>query len=226
MLNKIKAAVSRQIALKENMRYQKIYTKYKEFTMIPEGIYIKNLKLAEELKNQTGDVVECGVWRGGMIAGISEILGKEHHYYLYDSFEGLPAAKEIDGKTALEWQNNKEGAYYHDNCKAEIDFSNKAMSLAGVDYTCVKGWFDETVPTNTHSKISLLRLDGDWYESTLTCLKHLYPRVVKNGLILIDDYYTWDGCSRAVHDYLSSIQSVSRIYTGLGEVAFIRKNDD
>lgn len=207
-------------------KYVSLYSKYRDFTMVPENFYIANLKVAERAKDLEGDVVECGVWRGGMIAGISELLGKSKHYFLYDSFEGLPEAKEVDGAAAIQWQNNKEGELYYDNCKAEMEFANKAMKLSGVSFTCIKGWFDQTVPLNKHEKISLLRLDGDWYDSTMVCLQHLYPKVASNGVIIIDDYYTWDGCSRAVHDYLSSVKSASRIYTGFDKVAYIIKKDN
>jgi O-methyltransferase len=71
----------------------------------------------------------------------------------------------------------------------------------------VPGWFDETVPPLARrlrgEGIALLRLDGDWYESTTVCLEHLEPLVHEEGVIVIDDYYAWDGCARAVHDYLS-----------------------
>lgn len=201
-----------------------LFEKYRSFTMINEASYLANLQIARKSSKIQGDVVECGVWRGGMIAGIAELLGKEKKYHLYDSFEGLPEAKEIDGKGAIDWQKNTAGDYYFDNCKAEIEFAEKAMNLSGAPFACYKGWFCDTLPSNTLSQISLLRLDGDWYDSTMDCLKHLFPKVVKGGVVLIDDYHTWDGCSRAVHDYLSSIQSTSRISSHKG-VAYIIKND-
>lgn len=212
-------------ASKQMQQYKALYAKYGSFTMTPENYYVANLRVAEKAKGIEGDVVECGVWRGGMIAGIAELLGKNKHYYLYDSFEGLPPAKEIDGDSAIQWQNNKEGEKYYDNCKAEIEFAQTAMKKTGVPFTCVKGWFDATVPLNKIDQISLLRLDGDWYDSTMVCLQHLFPKVVSNGIIIIDDYYIWDGCSRAVHDYLSSIRSASRIFTGYDRVAYIIKKD-
>lgn len=206
--------------------YDGIYNKYRDFTMNPKRYYLTNLRLAQKYSHLQGDVVECGVWRGGMIAGMAEILGKDRQYHLYDSFEGLPPAKEVDGQTAIDWQKDTESKTYYDNCKAEMSFATTAMEMAGVPFQCVKGWFDETVPNNTLGPIAILRLDGDWYDSTMVCLKHLYPKVVKNGLIIMDDYYFWDGCSKATHDYLSSIQSPSRIYTGTADVAYIIKKED
>jgi hypothetical protein len=79
------------------------------------------------------------------------------------------------------------------------------MIMSGVpSYYLVKGWFDQTLPKSTiYDPIAVLRLDGDWYDSTLTCLENLFSRVSTGGLVIIDDYYTWDGCARAVHDFLS-----------------------
>ena len=207
------------------LKNKEIFEKYKDYTMIPNIFYIDNLELSSLVKNIEGDVVECGVWRGGMVAGIAEILGKERTYRLFDSFEGLPEAKEIDGKSAVNWQKNKEGRFYYDNCAAEEKYAREAMNLSGASkIEIVKGWFNETVFKNSVQKIALLRLDGDWYESTMTCLEAFYPKIVTNGVIIIDDYYQWDGCSRAVHDYLSKNGITDRIYQSKQGVAYIIKN--
>ncbi len=183
-----------------------IFKKYRNFTMIPQTTYESNLNLLKYIENITGDVVECGVWRGGMIAGFASLLNANNrHFYLFDSFEGLPEVKEIDGEKAKRWQANKNSPFYYENCKAEIGFAKKAMELARCnDFTIVKGWFNETLPnSNFKNGIALLRLDGDWYDSTMTCLEILYDNVVENGIIIIDDYYCWEGCRKAVHDFLS-----------------------
>jgi O-methyltransferase len=191
--------------LKYKYKLTWIYNKYKKYTMIPKSTFLANLKLCWIYKDIPGAIVECGVWRGGMIAAISEILGNERNCYLFDSFEGLPEAKEIDGEAARKWQSDKVGAMYHNNCKAEDFYAQEAMNLAGCkNYQLVKGWFSETLPKfNPDQPIAILRLDADWYESTIQCLDFLYPKVAKGGIIILDDYYTWDGCSRALHDYLS-----------------------
>ena len=140
--------------------------------------------------------------------------------------QGLPAAKEIDGAAAIRWQGDKGSATYYDNCKAEIGFAQTAMKKSGASFELVKGWFAKTLPKFVAPKpIALLRLDGDWYESTMVCLTDLYPKVATSGVIIIDDYFTWEGCSKAVHDYLSSIKSASRIHSSPGGVCYIIKND-
>ena len=92
------------------------------------------------------------------------------------------------------------------------------------NFQIVKGWFSETLPEYPLSSIALLRLDGDLYESTMDCFQQLYHKVVKGGIIIIDDYLSWTGCSRAVHDYLSSINSQS-IIQYFEDVVYIKKND-
>ena len=73
--------------------------------MLHEGKYVNNLELCFEYKRIPGCVVECGVWRGGMSAGMAEVLGVERNYFLFDSFEGLPPAREdLDGTAAVAWQ--------------------------------------------------------------------------------------------------------------------------
>jgi len=204
----------------------KVFLKYADMTMIPADSYIDNLLLAEKFKAVDGDVAECGVWRGGMSAGLAEILGTKRKYFLFDSFEGLPIVKEIDGHEAKAWQDNTTSPYYYDNCKAEIGFAVKCMDKTGASYECIHGWFESTLPVfNKTKKLAVLRLDADWYDSTMQCLTNLYPLVVENGLILIDDYYMWAGCSRAVHDYLSSIKSTSLIRSSTNGVAYIIKQE-
>lgn len=225
-LNTISHTVNK---LKFETDAKKIYKKFRGFTMIDERTFIQNLALIETGKHVNGAIVECGVWRGGMSAGIATLLGPGRHYYLFDSFEGLPPAKEIDGPGAKAWQANTSGPMYFDNCTAEIDFAVNAMELAiGGENNNVhifKGWFKDTlVPSNLPQQINILRLDADWYESTMECLSSLFHLVAVGGIIIFDDYYTWDGCSRAVHDFLSKDKRSERIYQWPhSRIAYIKK---
>jgi len=197
-----------------SIKFSNLYEKYSSYTMIPKPTFVENLKLCKRFRHVRGCIIECGVWRGGMSAAMAEVLGNDRNYYLFDSFEGLPEAKKIDGEAAINWQSNKESPLYYENCKAEIKYADKAMKISGAkNYKLIKGWFSETLPTfESEEEISILRLDGDWYDSTMDCLRFLYPKVAKGGLIIVDDYYAWDGCSRAVHDYLSIQKLSDRIF--------------
>lgn len=189
-----------------------IYLKYKDFTMIPAYMYRANLRLIQKFHEVEGAIVECGTWKGGMSGGIAELLGADRKYFLFDSFEGLPEAKEIDGKNAQEWQNDTDASIYHDNCTASIDDAKMAMKISPAKSVSInKGWFSDTLPHYDGGPIAILRLDGDWYESTMQCLENLYPKLVEGGLMIIDDYHHWTGCARAVHEYLFKINSASRI---------------
>lgn len=206
--------------------YKPIHKKYLEFTMVKRRDYIDCLKLVSQFKHISGSIIECGVWRGGMSAGIAEVMGTARNYYLFDSFEGLPDAKEIDGESAIAWQADKESPGYYDNCKAEMEWAQKAMQLADVTgkASFIKGWFDDTVPQfKTDEAIAVLRLDGDWYDSTMVCLEHLFPKVAEGGLIILDDYYAWDGCSKALHDYLSKYKRPERIIQAYSSGCYLIK---
>lgn len=194
-------------------RFSVMYGKYKEYTMVPKTLFVQNLSLIIHHKSIKGCVVECGVWRGGMIAAIAQTFGNDRNYHLFDSFEGLPDAKPVDGSAAIEWQKNTNSETYFDNCSAEMKWATAAMEKSkSTHFTIHKGWFNQTLPAfTTDEQIAVLRLDGDWYESTMDCLVNLYPKVAQGGIIVIDDYYLWDGCSKAVHDYLSSNKLSSRI---------------
>ena len=80
----------------------------------------------------------------------------------------------------------------------------KPLQKPGRALSAHKGWFQDTLPQfEPERPISVLRLDGDWYEPTVCILDNLFDRVMQGGLIMIDDYYDWDGCTRGVHHFLS-----------------------
>jgi O-methyltransferase len=200
------------------------FSSFKPYTMVPRQLFIQNLLLVKRYKGIKGDVVECGTWKGGCIAAMAKVLGESRDYYLFDSFEGLPPAKEIDGDEAIKWQNDKKSEFYFNNCTASVSDAQEAMKKSQISsYTITKGWFEESLPTFKSDKgIAVLRLDADWYDSTMLILNVLFDQVNIGGLILIDDYHTWNGCSKAVHDYLSKNNRDEKILNKHG-VCFIIK---
>lgn len=212
------------------VRYPGLYSVYKKFskyTMFNYHGYIQNLLLAKKVKVE-GCIIECGTWRGGMIAGFATVLGNHRSYFLFDSFEGLPEVTEKDGDRALKYQiDTKENPEYGwDNCKAEIGFAQEAMKKSGVQhYKLEKGWFENTVPKFDKSqKIALLHLDGDWYESIYLCLEHLYDSVAVGGMVIVDDYTNWDGCTRAVHDFFSKRNLPEKIRQFNNQISYFIKS--
>jgi O-methyltransferase len=194
--------------------------KYRYATMIPPDTFVDNLLLCRTV-GQTGVTVECGSWRGGMSAAMAEV--RPGTSYLFDSFEGLPPIGELDG-------DRTKAAYLAagTNLEAPESAAVDAMRRSGsVDFHIVKGWFDDTLPlfADNRPAIAILRLDGDWYDSTWTALTLLFPLVIDGGLVIIDDYGTWDGCTRAVHDYLSREGRHESIHRTTNGVPFLRKGE-
>ena len=115
-----------------------VYKRYRTYTMIPPHLFESNLLLCEEKAPETGCIVEAGVWRGGMSAGLAGVLPGRVHY-LFDSFEGLPPPEDIDGEAALQWHQDVDGPNYFDNCRADRSFAEEAMAMAGAEASTVQG---------------------------------------------------------------------------------------
>jgi hypothetical protein len=186
-------------------------------TMIP-ALRISNLTRLI-LGAPEGCLVECGVWRGGCLAVMASLAhdeGKGRMVHGFDSFEGLPELTPGDGG---------HGEELVGGCAATEHEVRETFRTWGVpmDHTVLhKGWFKDTVPVAAPSlgPIAVLRLDGDWYESTLTCLEHLDPLLVPGGAVVIDDYGTWRGCRRAVDEYRArhAIDAVMVATDQVGEI--------
>lgn len=208
-----------------------IYARYSDRSMIPFLQFIENLAIVGsrvDLKSpDPAAVVECGTWQGGMAAALIDLCGRQRQYCFFDSFQGLPPAKEVDGRKALVWQSNTSGSDYYDNCRSSIGTLWETIGRTGIaskKVQVVEGFFEDSLPGFASPEIVVLRLDADWYESTLICLRKFWDWVVPGGVILIDDYYAWDGCARAVHDFLSERRATERIRQGpIGGIAYIIK---
>jgi O-methyltransferase len=202
----------------------RLHRQVRDLTMVPRRAFIDNVLLARRGAAAGGDLVECGTWRGGLSAAMAWALPGRHSV-LFDSFEGLPDAKPIDGPDAIRYSTQERG---YDNCRAEEAWAAQAMARVGQpDAEIIKGWFEDTVPVWAQQQrpIAVLRLDGDWYDSTILCLEHLWPLVSQGGIVIIDDYYTWDGCSKAVHDHLSRAQAAERIECSPRGVAYLVRRE-
>jgi O-methyltransferase len=165
-----------------------------------------------------GDFVECGVWRGGSAMVMSLTLadlGADRQIWLYDTFEGMTPPTSVDveastGKTAtslLERTRKAEGDSVW--CLASLDDVQANMASTGVaaEHVIFKvGDVATTLQQEPPTKIALLRLDTDWYESTKVELEVLYPRLVSGGVCLIDDYGYWAGARRAVDEYFATMR--------------------
>jgi hypothetical protein len=156
-----------------------------------------------------GDVVECGCARGGSAAlmGLTLCqLGSQRNLWLFDTFEGLPApsTEDPDFEIADLFTGTCVGTL------GEVRNLFDRLNIAdGVKF--VKGPFQETIPATPISRIAVLHIDGDWYESVKVCLDSLYDQVVPGGVIQLDDYGYWQGARKAVDEFVETRGIQSRL---------------
>jgi hypothetical protein len=202
----------------------------RKFTMLP---YVNLVTLYEQVlycekNNIRGAFVECGVWKGGataLMASANIKIGLERrNIHLFDAFEEICAPDiESDGVIAINEVKQILGdkalingeltplkgiydAYGGPGNLAECQslFEN-VVKYPSDKVFFHKGWFQETLPVESKKieSIAILRLDGDWYESTKICLRSLYDKVVPGGFIIIDDYGLYTGCKNAVDEFFT-----------------------
>lgn len=189
---------------------------------------------AKKMKDANGVYVECGVAAGAQILAMAE--GAPYKIiHAFDSFEGIPLPSNKDDQMpGIKYLTKEEQKALPKPGKQKLESSGATVvalesfleNVSNVqcpeNIIIHKGWFEETLEKSDIQDISILRLDGDLYNSTLVCLKHLFPKVVKGGIVIIDD---WElpGCQLACKDYFKSIkfipkyQRVSNIYYFINE---------
>lgn len=150
-----------------------------------------------------GDCIETGVWRGGASIFMRAVL-KAHDItdrtvWLADSFAGLPAP---DGTR----YPRDAGSRLHECSQlavsmADVQANFDRYGLLDGQVRFLKGWFRDTLPQAPIESLSLLRLDGDMYQSTWDALEALYPRLSVGGFVIVDDYGALPACAQAVEDY-------------------------
>jgi hypothetical protein len=176
-----------------------------------------------------GDFVECGVWKGGssMIAALTflRLNDANRKLYLYDTFEGMPATggnDDNDGdhpfkfamNIAAQLRGSHAGIFY-------VPVEDVRRNIRSTGYPdnlieLVKGMVESTIPRRAPEQIALLHLDSDLYDSTYHELTHLYPRLAKGGVLMIDDYGSWKGSRKATDQYFAE-NGISMLLTPAGD---------
>jgi O-methyltransferase len=163
-----------------------------------------------------GDIVECGVWRGGsMMLIANRLLRKglrDKKLFLFDTFEGMSspgtedisAINQVTAKELLDRSDKLKGnnVWCYSSLE-EVKSNLQKTHYAPNQMFFVKGKVEDTLPHDPLGKICLLRLDTDWYESTRHELEVLYDRLVIGGILIIDDYGHWSGSRKAVDEFVS-----------------------
>lgn len=153
-------------------------------------------------KGVPGDLIETGVWRGGatifMRAALEAFGDTSRSVWVADSFQGLPKpdpSRASDVGDAL-WQYEQLAISLE---QVKSNFERYGMLDERVRF--LEGWFEDTLPAAPIERLSVLRLDGDMYDSTMVALEALYPKLSQGGYAIVDDYGAVVGCRDATDDF-------------------------
>jgi len=213
-LRRLREEIEVRLTTRRDPELQRILHSAGPYTMVGKRRLLNACLAVAEVERIgiAGALVECGVWRGGCAAAMaaeSERRSAARALWLFDSFEGLPQPTVEDGTSAREWMNDRER-----HCIAELRDVERLLfeefRIARERVHIRTGWFADTIPVSAAEigPIAVLRLDADWYDSTRTCLEHLYPLVSDGGIVIIDDYGYWEGCRRATDEFLRTLPPV------------------
>ncbi len=163
----------------------------------------RHLATTAVLEGIPGDLIETGVWRGGVTILFRAILAAygitDRTVWVADSFEGLPApnADDYPADTGIDFSEIAALKVGVDAVKANFERYNLLDEQVGF----LVGWFADTLPSAPIEQLAVLRLDGDLYESTMDAIVVLEPKVSPGGYVIVDDYGGWEPCRKAVDDY-------------------------
>jgi hypothetical protein len=166
-----------------------------------------------------GAIVECGVWKGGSMLAAALTLARldrlDRDLYLLDTYQGLPEPGDKDVTTSglsahATWSATADAEGFSEWCRAGLREVRGVMEQSGypperIHY--VVGMIEDTIPEQAPAEIALLRLDTDWYESTRHEMEHLFPRLSVGGVLILDDYGSWQGARDALDEYLATNRS-------------------
>lgn len=156
----------------------------------------------EILKNNIdGHLIETGVWRGGATIYMKHLLNKfnsDKKVFVADSFCGLPAPNEE--KYPADKGDSHHMVTFLAVSEEEVKSNFENFNLLDDKVIFLKGWFKDTLPL-LNETFSIIRLDGDMYESTMDALENLYHKLSVGGYVIIDDYNIVAGCQIAVKDF-------------------------
>jgi O-methyltransferase len=177
-------------------------------------------------ENVPGDVIETGVWRGGatiLMRGILAAHGDtERLVWAADSFEGLPKPDAHRYPADTDDSHHRYTGLQVGLEQVKQNFRRYGLLDDRVRF--LVGWFEDTLGRAPIERLSVLRLDGDMYSSTMQAIEVLYPKLSIGGFCIVDDYGNVPGCRRAIHDYRNAHGIDADIIDIDGFGAFWRKN--
>lgn len=184
-----------------------------------------------EINEIRGDFLECGVWKGGssllMARSLERIGSHQRNIFLFDTFNGMVEPTDLDREytgqpakeiLASEISDKKNSANWAFSTLREVKKTMRRSKYPKQKIVYVVGDVCQTLEPNLPDQVALARLDTDWYESTKCELQLIMPRMVKGGVVIVDDYGHWSGSKLAVDEWLESVRPkplMNRIdYTG------------
>ncbi len=190
--------------------------KVRPYTMTSdERVAVLESAVRHVARNCPGDFVECGVAKGGSMMAIAytllELGISDRDLFLYDTFEGMPEPEQVDrgrfGEPARRsWRKRRDATGQSTWINHGVEEVRRNLLLTRYPegrLHFIRGKVEETLPAAAPSgAIALLRLDTDWYASTRAELEHLYPKLVRGGILIVDDYFRWQGARKATDEFL------------------------
>ena len=205
----------RRVPYSDELRQKGIDWPFFGFTMVGHK-RLENIEACVETivrDKVPGDFMETGVWRGGASIFMKAVLTKhgqgDRVVWCADSFEGLPPPNSKD--LELDAGSDFSDRDFLSASQEEVAANFAKFGLLDENVKFLKGWFRDTLPSAPIEQLAILRLDGDLYESTMDSLTNLYPKVVKGGFLIVDDYYSWSGCREAIDEYRDKNNITSEI---------------
>jgi hypothetical protein len=166
-----------------------------------------------------GDLVECGVWRGGSVMLMAYILLSrgctDRTIWLYDTFDGVSPpgdddVQEMSGRRArdilTERERSQDDPFWAIAPRAMVERNLRRTRYPIHRFRLVQGDVLATIPAEIPASLAVLRLDTDWYQSTKHELEHLYPRLSSGGVLIVDDYGYWRGARKATDEYFQTVE--------------------
>ena len=206
----------------------------KQIAYSSEETLMFSYECALKMKDSEGDYVECGVAAGAQIIAMAT-AAPHKNIHAFDSFEGIPLPSNRDDQMpGIRYLSEQEISQLPAPGKQTLETTGATsitldnvignLMSANIELSKIiihKGWFENTIPESEIEKISILRLDGDLYNSTYVCLKGLFPKVISGGIVIIDDWQL-KGCRDACKEYFESV-NYSPEYQFISNISYFIK---
>lgn len=184
---------------------------------------IEEAVLDVQRRGVSGDLIEAGIWRGGAIIFMRALLKAydidNRRIIAADSFEGIPQNVSFKHDPVDAWQDRWAASLQ------EVKGNIERLGLLDERIEFLPGYFSDSLGAIAKRDFALIRLDSDSYDSVMTSLEHLYPRLSPGGIIIIDDWHLV-GCRFAVDAYRKEHGITDEIVARDGNAYWIKRPTD